>query len=106
LKVAYGDTSCLVAVAPGALVSSTLLDAESRAAFVREARTPNQDLLDRIIIRVQGPGRSERHIPARRAQLGSADEGRGRSGEPLTGRRRAAVAPGLEANGSAGYTSV
>ncbi len=63
MKVAYVDTSCLVAVAFGErgstalarrltgfdeLVSSNLLEAELRAAFVREARTPDQDLLDRI----------------------------------------------------------
>jgi predicted nucleic acid-binding protein len=63
LKVAYVDTSCLVAVAFGErgstalarrlasfdeVVSSNLLEAELRAAFVREARTPDQDLLDRI----------------------------------------------------------
>ena len=63
MRVAYVDTSCLVAVAFGErgstalarrlagfdeLVSSNLLEAELRAAFVREARTPDQGLLDRI----------------------------------------------------------
>jgi uncharacterized protein with PIN domain len=63
LKVAYVDTSCLVAVAFGErgstalarrlgafdeLVSSNLLEAELRAAFAREARTPDQALLDRF----------------------------------------------------------
>ena len=61
MKVAYVDTSCLVAVAFGErgstalarrlagfdeLVSSNLLEAELRSAFVREARTPDQALLD------------------------------------------------------------